>query len=157
MRRLAQKHESVQHRNATTRHGAFRATDFPGGHCSNATFACTVVLLRQVDSNERSSPVSQTDTDRLRQDLRHVVEDLEQVLRSAVHATGEEASELKSQAVDRLHDARLRLGDMERDAADRVREAAQLAKGYVQQHPWAVIGGASTVAFLLGMLVRSRR
>lgn len=98
-----------------------------------------------------------SELDRLRQDLRHVVDDLEQVVRAAAHATSDEALEIKAQAREQLHVVRLRLADMEHDAATRLREAADRANGYVREHPWAVIGGVATVAFLLGLLVKPRR
>ena len=98
-----------------------------------------------------------SDIDRMRQNLGYVVDDLEHVVRSATHATSDEAVELKAEASEQLHEIRLRLAEMERDAAARIRDATETAQGYVRQHPLAVIGGAATVAFLLGLLVRSRR
>lgn len=98
----------------------------------------------------------QLDTNRLKQDLRNVVLDVEQILDEMSDATGGKAGELKARAGKRLQEARARLDDLELRSVARLREAGQQTQGYVRQHPWAVIGGASAVAFVLGMLSRTR-
>jgi ElaB/YqjD/DUF883 family membrane-anchored ribosome-binding protein len=98
----------------------------------------------------------QLDTTRLKQELRNVVEEVEHILAEMPETNVGPVAEFKARASRRLHDARTRLDDLEIRSVERVREAGQQAKGYVQQHPWAVIGGASAVAFVLGMLSRTR-
>jgi len=90
------------------------------------------------------------DSDRLRQDLRNVVVDVEHVLKSMTEATGERAGEMKSQARQRLHEARERLANIQQESAARIRAAGQRTDDLVQQHPWLAIGSVSAVAFLLG-------
>ena len=97
-----------------------------------------------------------SDAERLRQDLRHVVEDVEHILETSANATGEQAEAFRSLATERLHRVHARLGEMERDAAGRLQVAADRTNDYVKRRPWAVIGGAATAAFLLGVLSRSR-
>jgi len=98
----------------------------------------------------------QLDTIRLKQELRNVVEEVEHILGEMPDTTPGPVAELKVRAGKRLHDARTRLDDLEIRSVERVREAGQQAQAYVQQHPWAVIGGASAMAFVLGMLSRTR-
>lgn len=98
----------------------------------------------------------QLDTNRLKQDLRNVVEDVEHILDEMSGATGGQVGELKARASRRLQEARARLDDLELRSVARLRTAGLQTKGYVQQHPWAVIGGASAMAFVLGMLSRTR-
>jgi ElaB/YqjD/DUF883 family membrane-anchored ribosome-binding protein len=96
------------------------------------------------------------DTTRLKQDLRNVVEEVEHILQEMSDSTGGQVDDLKSRASKRLQDARARLDDIEIRSAARLHAAGQNTQQYVQQHPWAVIGGASAVAFVLGMLSRTR-
>ena len=98
----------------------------------------------------------QLDTIRLKQELRNVVEEVEHILDEMPDPTPGPVAELRARASKRLHDARARLDDLEIRSVERAREAGQQATGYVQQHPWAVIGGASAMAFVLGMLSRTR-
>jgi len=98
----------------------------------------------------------QLDTIRLKQELRNVVEEVEHILEEMPDTTPGPVAELRARATTRLHDARARLDDLEIRSVERVREAGQQAQGYVQQHPWAIIGGASAMAFVLGMLSRTR-
>ena len=98
----------------------------------------------------------QMDSTRLKQELRTVVEEVEHILAEMPDANPGPVAELKARASKRLHDARTRLDDLEIRSVELVHEAGQQAQGYVQQHPWAVIGGASAVAFVLGMLSRTR-
>ena len=98
----------------------------------------------------------QLDTTRLKEELRNVVAEVEHILAEVPDATPGPVAELKARASRRLNDARARLDDLEIRSAELVRGAGQQAQGYVRQHPWAVIGGASAVAFVLGMLSRTR-
>ena len=98
-----------------------------------------------------------TDGERLRHDLRNVVEDVEHILENTAQATGEHAEALRSQARERLHRIRTRLGEMEREAAGRMHIVSVCTNDYVRQRPWRVIGGAAAFAFVLGMLARPRR
>ena len=98
-----------------------------------------------------------TDAERLRQDLRNVIEDVEHILETTAETTGERAEALRSRASDRLHHIRLRLGEMEREAAGRLHIVRVCTNDYVKQRPWPVIGGAAALAFVLGLLSRPRR
>jgi ElaB/YqjD/DUF883 family membrane-anchored ribosome-binding protein len=109
-----------------------------------------------LETGHGENPMNQSDTDRLRQDLRRVVDDVEQVLQSMAGATGEHANDLKSKASQRLHEARERLNQIENDAVVRVRAAGERTEDLVQHHPWIAIGGASAAAFLLGMWSMTR-
>lgn len=87
----------------------------------------------------------QLDKNQLRQNLHHVVDDIEKLLQDMSDTTGEQAGDLKWRAGKQLHEARERLS-----------AASQRTQDYVQQHPWAVIGGTTAMAFLLGMISKTR-
>lgn len=99
--------------------------------------------------------MNQLNTDRLRNNLRAVVDNVEQALHHMSDATGEEVGELRSRAGRRLHDAHDRLGDMEHRAAARLRRAGRHTQTYAQDHPWQLLGGL-TIAAALSLLARTR-
>lgn len=100
--------------------------------------------------------MNQIDNERLKADLRRVVEDVEAVLRSTANATGEQFEELRERARERLHAAHERLDHLEAEVAARGREAVRRGNAYVHAHPWTVVGIAAGCAFLLGMLAQRR-
>lgn len=98
--------------------------------------------------------MNQTDTERLKADLRHVVEDVERVLQNAANATGGQVDEMKMRAGSRLHDARHRLAELEANGAARARAAMLRGDAYAHENPWAVAGVAAGAAFVMGLLAR---
>jgi len=100
--------------------------------------------------------MKQLNTDRLRHNLHTVVDDVEQILLNMSDATGEQVGELKSRAGGQLHDARERLGEMERHTAAQLRRASRQAQGYVRDHPWQLVGGLAAIAVTMAMLSKTR-
>lgn len=98
--------------------------------------------------------MNQIDTERLKADLRHVVEDVERVLQQAGSATSGQVDEMKLRAGNRLHSARQRLAELEADAAARARAAVRRGDAYAHENPWAVAGVAAGAAFVMGLLAR---
>lgn len=92
--------------------------------------------------------------EQLREDLRVVAEDIEQLLEDV----GEDAGEQNEKLRQRLHAVRKRLLRLQQDAADRLRRASAQGNRYVHENAWGVVGVAATVSFLLGILsTRSHR
>lgn len=98
----------------------------------------------------------QTNTERLRNTLRTVVDDVEQVLQTMSENTGAQASSLRTRAGRQLHDARSRLSEAERLTSQQMRRAGRETQGYVKKHPWQAVGSVAAVAFALAMLSRRR-
>lgn len=94
--------------------------------------------------------------DKLGSDLKQVLADVESLLKQAASSTGQQAAELRERAADNLHRASLRLSEARATAAESSRAAARRADDWVHQHPWAAVGAAAGVGFLLGMLVSRR-
>jgi ElaB/YqjD/DUF883 family membrane-anchored ribosome-binding protein len=78
------------------------------------------------------------------------------LLRQAATATGERASDLRSQVEAKLVSAKLKLQDLQDDAVDSAKEAAWVTDDYVRDNPWQAIGAAAAVGFLVGVLVSRR-
>lgn len=94
--------------------------------------------------------------EKLGADLKVVLADVEALLKQAASTTGTQAVELRERAAERLHRASLRLSEARVAAAESSRVAARKADDWVHANPWAAVGAAAGVGFLLGMLVTRR-
>lgn len=102
---------------------------------------------------EATAPVS---GDKLGADLKIVLADVEALLKQAAATTGQQATDLRERAAERLHRASLRLSEARVAAAEHSRAAARRADDWVHANPWAAVGAAAGIGFLLGMLVSRR-
>lgn len=96
------------------------------------------------------------DVDKLMEDLRQVVVDVEDLLKATAGQAGERVSEVRQRAEQTLRATRQRLSALEGEAIERARAAAGDADRYVRDNPWQSIGIAAGVAFLLGVLISRR-
>jgi ElaB/YqjD/DUF883 family membrane-anchored ribosome-binding protein len=102
------------------------------------------------------SPPARVSADKLGSDLKLVLGDVEALLKQAAASTGQQAVELRERAAERLHRASLRMSEARIAAAERSKAAARRADDWVHSNPWAAVGAAAGVGFLLGMLVSRR-
>ena len=104
--------------------------------------------------------MSEANVERLLDDVRKVIVDVEELLRATAGQAGEKVSEKVGEARTRaertLHAARSRLESLEDQTTARARRAAGEADKYVRDNPWQSIGIAAGVAFLVGILVSRR-
>ena len=94
--------------------------------------------------------------EKLGSDLKTVLADVEALLKQAASSTGQQAVELRERAAENLHRASLRLSEARVAAAEKSRVAARRTDDWVHANPWAAVGAAAGVGFLLGMLVSRR-
>lgn len=92
----------------------------------------------------------------LEHDLRNLVHDTEQLLKSAARSGDDGLAELRLRLETQLRHLRNRLGDLEAGAADRAREAARATDHAVRAHPYGAIGLAAAAGLLIGFLVARR-
>lgn len=107
-------------------------------------------MTEEIDSTARVSG------DKLGADLKVVLGDVEALLKQAASSTGQQAADLRERAAESLHRASLRLSEARVAAAERSRVAVRRADDWVHTNPWAAVGAAAGVGFLLGMLVSRR-
>ena len=84
-------------------------------------------------------------------DLKVVVADTEELLRSTAGAAGEKAGELRERIAVRLRDAKERLA-----IRDRTKAAARATDDFVHERPWQAIGVAAALGLALGVLIGRR-
>ena len=94
--------------------------------------------------------------DKLVGDVKDVLNDVEQLMRQAASAGGEQAAELRRRATTALEEAQTKLDGLQRDVARATREAADAADHWVHQNPWSSIGAAAAIGLLIGVLVARR-
>jgi ElaB/YqjD/DUF883 family membrane-anchored ribosome-binding protein len=100
--------------------------------------------------------MNQLDADRLQNNLRAAIDNVEQALHHMADATGEEMGELRARADRRLHDAYDNLDEMEHRAAARLRRTGRRTQTYVHDHPWQMLGGMVVAIVALSLFARMR-
>ena len=100
--------------------------------------------------------MAQASADKLMADLRTVVSDAEALLKATAGHAGDKVEAVRSRAEESVRQARERLESLEDDLGQRARDAAEDADRYVRDNPWAAIGIAAGVAFVVGLLVGCR-
>jgi ElaB/YqjD/DUF883 family membrane-anchored ribosome-binding protein len=91
--------------------------------------------------------------DKLVEDFTAVIADTEQLLKSMAAVGGEQAKTLRADLEAKLVAARERLKQLERDAVQRARAAAEATDAYVHANPWQSIAIAACVAAVAGLVV----
>ncbi len=90
---------------------------------------------------------------RIRQELRDVVRDTEEMLRHKVQDAGEGYQVAREKLERSLKKASSELHEAEQALVDRTKKAARATDHYVHDHPWESIGVAAGVGVLLGLLI----
>jgi ElaB/YqjD/DUF883 family membrane-anchored ribosome-binding protein len=85
-----------------------------------------------------------------------VLSEAEDMLNRAATETGEKAKDLRSRVEAKLLNAKLRLQELEGQAAEKAKAAARATDDYVHAHPWYAIGVAAIVGFVAGLLINRR-
>lgn len=94
--------------------------------------------------------------DKLMADLRLVVADAEELLRSTASQAGEKAAAARARLQESLQSARERLSSAEAAVVERTKQAVQVTDQYVHDNPWKSIGVAFSVGIIIGMLIGRR-
>ena len=95
-------------------------------------------------------------TDKLMADLRLVVADAEELLRTTAGQAGEGAAELRATVQASLARARDSLAQAQDAAIAKARAAGRAADDYVHENPWRSIGVAAGFGLLVGLLIGRR-
>ena len=94
--------------------------------------------------------------EKLMSDLRTVIADAEEVLKVTADQASSGAAELRVRMQERLHQAKIRLQDLQDSAVARARAAGHAADDSVHEHPWKAIGAAAGVGMIIGLLIGRR-
>ncbi len=94
--------------------------------------------------------------DALVKDFTDVLAEAESLLRQAAKESGEKANDLRGQVETKLRAAKIRLNDLQQDAAESAKAAARVTDDYVRDNPWQAIGIAAAVGFMAGLALSRR-
>ena len=90
--------------------------------------------------------------EKLAADLRLVISDAEALLRATVGQAGETAAAARAKMHESLESAKLKLGPL----GEEVAEKARAADDYVRANPWQAVGIAVLAGIALGLLISRR-
>ncbi len=95
---------------------------------------------------------NEVSAEKLAADLKLVISDAEALLRATVGEAGETAAAARAKMRETLESAKLKLGPLAEEAAERVRAA----DSYVRANPWQAVGIAALAGIALGLLISRR-
>jgi len=88
--------------------------------------------------------------------LRRMVNEADQLLKSAADAGDQQLDQARQQLEHQLRSLRLQLDELEDRAIHRARQAARQADEKVHAHPYGAMGIAAAAGLLLGVLLSRR-
>ena len=92
----------------------------------------------------------------LLQEVRAVLDDVEELYHSGVEEGSKAAEQLRGKLQRKLQAAQRKLGDFEEVAAERVKETARQADQLVQDKPYYAMGFAALAGLVVGVLLNRR-
>jgi ElaB/YqjD/DUF883 family membrane-anchored ribosome-binding protein len=94
--------------------------------------------------------------EKLVDDMKDVLRDVEQLMKQAAAASGQQATELRDRASSALASARSKLDGLQADVTRAGKQAARATDDWVHDNPWSSIALAGSVGILIGVLVARR-
>lgn len=89
----------------------------------------------------------------VRNDMKTLVEDAQEMFREATSTSGVKAEELRAKGMDLLDTAMNKAQDLQAAALEASKDFADSADSYVQENPWKVIAVSAGVGLLIGLLI----
>lgn len=94
--------------------------------------------------------------DRLAAQLRHVIDEADQLLRGAADAGDRTLDEARLRLEHQLGELRLQVDELEDSIRYRARKAARAADTVLHEHPYRAIATAAAAGLLIGLLAGRR-
>ena len=92
----------------------------------------------------------------VRNDMKTLVKDAQELFREASLATGEKADDLRNKGLVMLDAAMEKAQQIQAVAMEKGKEAAQTTDEFVHEHPWKAVGIAAGVGLSVGLLIGRR-
>ena len=93
---------------------------------------------------------------KLAQDLRTTIDDVEELLRLTAGQVGERMGEVRSRLQSSLAQSRSHLTDLQSELMERGKQVTADVEDYVRDHPWQALGIAAVACLVLGALISRR-
>lgn len=94
--------------------------------------------------------------DKLVQDFKVVVADVEDLVRATANQAGERVAAVREKAQESLHHFKIKLAEAEDVIIDKGKQAARVTDEYVHDNPWKAVGIAAGIGFVIGLLIGRR-
>lgn len=94
--------------------------------------------------------------EKLVSDLKVLIDDVEELVRSTADQTGETLSSLRQRVMQRLAEGKETLAQQQSVFTDMTKQAAKEAVDYAQKNPWGVLGVAVGISLVIGLLLWSQ-
>jgi ElaB/YqjD/DUF883 family membrane-anchored ribosome-binding protein len=95
----------------------------------------------------------QLSTDKLMKDLRDVVVHTEDLIKATAGQAGEQIEKVRARAEESLRNARTRVQAASHDVQAVAQEGMDKVDSQVRANPWAAVGIAAAVGFVVGILL----
>lgn len=89
----------------------------------------------------------------VRNDMKTLVKDAQDLFREASLVTGEKAEELRARGLALLDTAMEKAQEIQTVAVEKGKVAAQSTDEFVHEHPWKAVGIAAGIGLLVGLLI----
>ena len=89
----------------------------------------------------------------VRNDMKTLVKDAQELFREATVVTGEKADELRIKGLGMLEAAMAKAHDVQVAAIETGKEVAESADDFVHENPWRAVAISASVGLLLGFLI----
>lgn len=89
----------------------------------------------------------------VRNDMKTLVKDAQELFREASLVTGEKAEELRAKGLALLDTAMEKAQEIQTVAVEKGKVAAQSTDEFVHEHPWKAVGIAAGIGLLVGLLI----
>lgn len=107
-------------------------------------------------TSDTTSHTSQRNGVGLADNLRHLVDEADHFLQSAVEGGDEKIDALRLKLAKQVREMRAQLADLEETAVHKARHAARATDQAVHNHPYGAMGVAAAVGLLVGFLAARR-
>ncbi|MEC4723618.1 DUF883 family protein [Noviherbaspirillum sp. CPCC 100848] len=92
----------------------------------------------------------------VRNDMRTLIKEAQDLFREATQTTGVKADELRARGLVLLDTAMERAQEVQVIAMEKGKVAAQTTDDLVREHPWQAVGVAAGAGLLIGLLLSRR-
>ena len=89
----------------------------------------------------------------VRNDMKTLMKDAQDLFREATSATGEKADELRAKGLGMLETAMTKAQEVQTAALETGKEMAESADDFVKENPWKAVAISAGVGLLVGMLI----
>jgi ElaB/YqjD/DUF883 family membrane-anchored ribosome-binding protein len=103
-----------------------------------------------------SEAAASSTREKLLDEFNSVVSETEKLLRAVASGREQVTGDFRARMEKNLHDAKVRLQDLEETMVEKGKVAARATDEFVHDHPWQAIGVAAGVGFLIGWLLSRR-